>query len=231
MTRTQLYGKLAGGVLFSCALFGGLLFLFAWRLDWWRAWVFLAVVFVASAWTMLGVFASRPELLAERYKPPVQKGQPFADKILTPLIVITFDGLVAFIPVDVFHLRLLGSPPLAVSIAGLALFAAGWAILALAMRENAFTAPIVKHQQERGQVVVKTGPYRFVRHPMYGGAIPVAVGMALWLGSYAAAALALVPILVLAARVRVEEEMLRKELAGYEEYAREVRWRMVPGVW
>jgi protein-S-isoprenylcysteine O-methyltransferase Ste14 len=129
------------------------------------------------------------------------------------------------------QIRLLGETGLGIATLGLILFSGGWALIALAMRENAFAAPIVKLQGERGQVVVETGPYRIVRHPMYAGAIPLMVGMALWLGSCAGALLAAVPISIIMLRVLTEERLLRRELPGYRDYARKVRWRMVPLVW
>ena len=85
MTKSKFILKLIGGVVYSVAIFAGLLFLGAWTFRWWRAWVFLGVVLVASSATMFGIFPSRPELLDERYKAPIQKGQPFSDKVLTPL--------------------------------------------------------------------------------------------------------------------------------------------------
>ncbi len=212
-------------------IFGGLLFLGAWTLHWLRAWVFLAVAFVASALTMFGIFPSRPDLLAERYKPPIQKEQPIADAVVTLLLGVSFLGLILFIPLDVFHFHLLGGTSIGVGVVGLVLFAAGWTLTALAMRENAFAAPIVKVQAERGQFVVQTGPYRFVRHPMYAGAIPLMTGMPLWLGSVAGVILAAVPLTFIVLRLLVEERVLRQELAGYEDYARKVRWRLVPFVW
>ena len=112
MTNSTLVLKLIGGVVYSVAIFGGLLFLAAWTLHWWRAWVFLGVVFVASAMTMFGIFPSRPELLDERYKAPIQEGQPLSDKVLTPLLVLSFLGLIVFIPLDVFRFRLLARPAL-----------------------------------------------------------------------------------------------------------------------
>jgi protein-S-isoprenylcysteine O-methyltransferase Ste14 len=231
MTKSKLILKLVGGAVYSVAIFGGLLFLGAWTFRWWRAWVFLGVVLVASSATMFGIFPSRPELLDERYKAPIQKGQPFADKVLTSLLVLSFLGLVVFIPLDVFRFRLLGETGLAVATLGIVLFVGGWALIALAMRENAFAAPVVKYQGERGQVVVETGPYGIVRHPMYAGAVPLTVGMALWLGSCAGALLAAVPILTLVVRVLAEERLLRRDLPGYEEYVRKVPWRLVPLVW
>src|SRR5512135_790242 len=115
MTKPRLILRLVGGVVYSVAIFGGLLFLSAWTLHWWRAWVFLGVVFLASAGTMFGIFPGRPDLLEERYKAPIQKGQPLADKVLTPLLVLSFVGLVVFIPLDVFRFRLLGTTGLTVA--------------------------------------------------------------------------------------------------------------------
>jgi protein-S-isoprenylcysteine O-methyltransferase Ste14 len=223
--------KLAGGVVYSVVIFGGPLFLGAWTLHWPRAWVFVGIVFAASALTMFGIFPSRPELLDERYKAPIQKDQPIADAIVTLWLGASFLGLILFIPLDVFRFQLLGTTGVGVGAVGLVLFAAGWTMVALALRENAFAAPIVKRQEERGQFVVQTGPYRFVRHPMYAGAIPLMMGMPLWLGSIAGVLLAVVPLTCVVLRLLIEERMLRLELPGYEEYARKVRWRMIPFVW
>jgi len=126
---------------------------------------------------------------------------------------------------------LLGTADVGVGAVGLVLFAAGWTMVALALRENAFAAPIVKRQEERGQFVVQTGPYRLVRHPMYAGAIPLMTGMPLWLGSVAGVLLAVVPLTFIVLRLLIEERVLRLELPGYDEYARKVRWRVIPFVW
>ncbi len=231
MAATRLVLKLVGGVVYSVAAFAVPLFVGAWTLHWWRAWVFLAVVLVASSITMFGIFPGRPELLDERYKAPIQKGQPRSDKVLTPLLLAAFFGLLLFVPLDVFRFHVVDGPPPGVADLGLVLFAAGWGAVALALRENAFAVPVVKYQEERGQRVVDTGPYRIVRHPMYGGAILLMVGMPLWLGSIAGALLAGVPVGILALRTLAEERLLRRDLHGYEDYARRVRWRLVPFVW
>jgi protein-S-isoprenylcysteine O-methyltransferase Ste14 len=104
-------------------------------------------------------------------------------------------------------------------------------IISLVFRENAFAAPVVKHQEERGHKVVDTGVYRIVRHPMYAGIFVFAVGMALWLESYAAALTVLVPIGILAVRIAFEERFLRQYLEGYNAYTEKVRYRLIPFVW
>lgn len=89
--------KLIVSIILQVVIFGGLLFLPAGTLDWWRAWVFIGVVFVCSVATMFGVFSGNEELLDERYKAPIQKGQPLADKIVLVLFIATFCGLLVFI--------------------------------------------------------------------------------------------------------------------------------------
>lgn len=231
MPNRRLVLKLVGGVLYSSAFFGVPLFLGAWTLRWPRGWVLCGVVFAASAVTMFGIFPSRPDLLDERYKAPIQKGQPLRDKILTPLLVAAFFGFIFFLALDASRLHMLGAANLAVALFGLMVFVAGWTTCTLALRENAFAAPVVKHQQDRGQFVVRTGPYRLVRHPMYSGALLLMIGMALWLGSIAGILVAAVPAGILVMRIRIEESLLRRDLHGYGEYAKSVRWRLIPFLW
>lgn len=227
----MLWLKVIGGIVYTLLFFGVALFLPAGTLHWWRGWVFLAVVFACVMISMVGVLAGNEELLNERYKSPMQKGQPLADKIVLMLLVFSFLALLVSIPLDVFRFHLLGAPGPIVSTAGLLLFALGWAVITAALSANAFAAPVVKHQEERHQTVIDSGVYRIVRHPMYAGAIPLMVGMPLWLGSWAATLFAIVPIAVLAARIVIEEQLLRRELPGYDAYTNRVRYRMIPFVW
>lgn len=101
----------------------------------------------------------------------------------------------------------------------------------LVFRANSFAAPQVRIQTERGQVVVTTGPYRVVRHPMYAAAIVYFLGVPLLLGSRWA--LLPVPLFIAAfgARAIGEERMLRQSFPGYTAYADRVRFRFIPGVW
>jgi protein-S-isoprenylcysteine O-methyltransferase Ste14 len=147
------------------------------------------------------------------------------------LLVAIFCGLTAFIPLDVFRFHVMENPGTIVSSVGLVLFVAGWWIISLSFRENAFAAPVVKHQKERHHTVIDTGVYGLVRHPMYAGSIPLMVGMALWLESYAAALLATVPIGILVLRIMIEEQFLKGELKGYDIYMEKVRYRLIPFLW
>jgi protein-S-isoprenylcysteine O-methyltransferase Ste14 len=103
--------------------------------------------------------------------------------------------------------------------------------MTLALRENAFAAPVVKYQKERQHRVIESGVYSVVRHPMYAGAVPLLVSIPLWLESYAAAMLASVPIGALVLRILVEEQFLRRALAGYDAYTERVRYRLIPLLW
>jgi protein-S-isoprenylcysteine O-methyltransferase Ste14 len=223
--------KLIGGIVLNAAIFATLLFLPTGTLNWWRAWVLLAVVVVGATASTLSLARINTGLLEERFKSPVQKGQPLADKLVLVPLLIAFVASIAFVPLDVFRYRLLPKPGPIVSTLGLGLFAAGWWIMTLALRENAFAAPVVKHQEERHQTVIESGPYRVVRHPMYAGAIPFFIGLPLWLESYAAAIVAIIPIALLMLRILIEERFLRRELVGYEAYMKKVPYRLIPFLW
>jgi protein-S-isoprenylcysteine O-methyltransferase Ste14 len=220
--------KQIAGIALNVAIFAALLFIPAGTLHWPRGWVFMAVSFVAGA---LSTFAISEDLLDERYRLLRQRGQPLADRIVLIPLLVSFVGMTVLIPLDVFRLHLLAPPGPVVSALGLVLFVVGWGLMAYAMRENAYAAPVVKLQQFRGQHVIDTGPYRIVRHPMYAGAVPFMIGMPLWLGSYSAAIASAVPLALLAIRISIEEALLRRELPGYEEYTHRTRFRLVPHVW
>ncbi|HXX53652.1 MAG TPA: isoprenylcysteine carboxylmethyltransferase family protein [Thermodesulfovibrionales bacterium] len=223
--------KLVVNSIISLVIMGGLLFLPAGTFDWWRAWVLIGTFLAGSVISVVSLFPEHKDLLRERLRPPMQKGQPLADKIIMLFFLLFFYGMFAFIPLDVFRFHLMGRPGPPVSSLGMVLFIAGWRIIYLALRENAFAALVVKLQKERGQVVIDSGVYGVVRHPMYAGAIPFILGIPLWLNSYAAAVLALIPVLLLLLRIPKEEAYLGRELRGYEAYTKKVRYRIIPHIW
>jgi protein-S-isoprenylcysteine O-methyltransferase Ste14 len=213
------------------ALFAVLLFSTAGTWAWWRAWVLLGLMIVGMVASTMRMLSGHKDLLVERLKPLIQRGQPLTDKIILLLYVSSYVGLFCFIPEDVFHWHLMSQPGMFVSSFGMVLFLAGARMVSLAMRENRFAAAVVKHQEDRHHEVIDTGVYSVVRHPMYAGIIPMLVGASLWLESYAAALAALVPAGLLAVRILVEERFLKRELDGYDAYTKRVRYRLIPFLW
>lgn len=211
-------------------LMAAIIFGAAGTLDYAGGWLYLAEMVALSV--VFGAYGLRadPGLLGERLKPPVQKDQPLADKlVLIPFLLLVF-GAMGFMAADAARWRLSMMPP-SVQWAGSAVVLAAFLFIFWTLRTNRFAAPVVKIQKERGQVVVTTGPYAIVRHPMYFGALFYFAGTSLVLGSWWG--LATVPImgLLLAIRIGIEEKTLRIGLEGYDDYRRRVRWRLIPLIW
>ena len=219
-------------VIVDAAVVAAVLFAAAGTISWPRAWVIIAVLLVVRIITAIVVFRAHPALARERAAVLVHHGQPWVDRvILLAFMTTAFIGVPAVAALDVFRWRLLPSPPPYLAVAGLVLFALGWAIKALALRENTFAVTVVRLQSERSHAVVDTGVYNVIRHPMYAGSPLVLLGMSLWLGSYAAAVFATLPLVLLMVRIGLEERFLRRPLPGYPEYVKRVPYRLVPGVW
>ena len=223
--------KLIASVLLNLLFFAVPLFWPAGTLDWWRGWVIVGVSFVGAAGALASLARERRGILEERMKPPIQKGQPLADRILTVLLLSTFFGILVVSSLDIFRLHVTPRPGELISSFGLALLIPGWWIAYLALRENAFAAVVIKHQEERHQRVVDTGVYGVVRHPMYAGGALFLIGIPLWLQSYAGELTALLAVAMLAARIVLEERFLRRELPGYDAYTKKVRYRLIPHLW
>jgi protein-S-isoprenylcysteine O-methyltransferase Ste14 len=206
-----------------------ILFLAAGTIRWASAWVYL--VLMAGSGLGIGLWLARhdPGLLAERLAAPVQPDQKGWDKAFIPtvlaLVIIWFVVIGLDIRFQASHV-----PPWLQAIGALAIVTTMY-IGFLTFRENSFAAPVVKIQTERGHHVVSTGPYAWVRHPLYGGAILYFVGIPLLLGSWYGLLAAPILTAVLALRAVKEEQTLAAELPGYAEYAGRVRYRLIPLVW
>ncbi|TIU39694.1 MAG: isoprenylcysteine carboxylmethyltransferase family protein, partial [Mesorhizobium sp.] len=183
---------------------GALMFVSAGTLHWWGAWVYI-VVMVGLSLTMGVALARRdPGLMNERLRPPIQKTQAAADKIELSILLIGIFAWLALMGLD-FRFGWSAAPVWVQAVGMLVLLVGIW-ICYLTMLENSFAAPVVKIQDERGQKVITTGPYGYVRHPMYAGAILYFAGTALVLGSWWGLALVLVFIILLAIRTFIEEK-------------------------
>ena len=208
---------------------GALLFLAAGTLHWPGAWVYLVGMVGLSLTLGIALARRDPGLMNERLRPPIQKNQTAADKVLLSILLLAIFGWQIFMGFD-FRFGWSTVPVWAQAVGTLVLLVGIW-ICYLTMLENSFAAPVVKIQDERGQRVITTGPYSYVRHPMYAGAILFFAGTALLLGSWWGLALVLVFVVLLAIRTFIEEETLRTGLRGYDDYANDVRYRLIPMVW
>jgi protein-S-isoprenylcysteine O-methyltransferase Ste14 len=108
---------------------------------------------------------------------------------------------------------------------------AGYAWASYALLENRFFSGVVRIQSERGHHVVSSGPYRWMRHPGYAGALLAALATPVFLDSRWAFLPAVLLTAILVVRTALEDRVLHDELAGYREYAERVRYRLLPGVW
>lgn len=198
---------------------------------WPRALIFLAVYGVVLEVSVVALAVMAPASLEARLTAPASRTQPGADRLATLFLVMSIVAWFAFIPIDVFQLNLLPPPSLAASLIGGLASLAGFGIILTAIYQNSFAIPIVEDQSHRAQVLVDTGLYARVRHPMYLGILLFHAGLGGWLGSYASLLMLLVVLLALLARMRVEETMLRKTLPAYGAYAARVPFRLVPLLW
>lgn len=219
MIRLLLYGLFLAAVLFGTAG----------TLDWWRGWLFVALALGTMVPTALAMADEMPDLLVERMSR--KKGAKGWDRIFVPLVAGI--GPIATWIVSGLDVRFGWSSSVPWLLSTVALVAAllGQGLTVRAMRENRFFSAFVRIQKDRGHRVVDTGPYGRVRHPGYTGAIVFSVAVPLLLGSLWALVPALATALLLVARTALEDRTLKRELEGYDEYARRVRCRLVPGLW
>lgn len=218
--------RLAVG-LTELTVFGLLLFLSAGTLNYWQAWVFLAV-FAASTWiTGLYVLRTNPVALQRR-----TGGGPTAETRTVQKAVMggLWLSLAALIVVSALDHRFGWSRvPTALCLAGDVLVAVGLSVWMLVVIQNSYAAATIR--VEAGQELVSTGLYGLVRHPMYTGNVIMMAGIPLALGSYWGLVFVVPGVTVLALRIRDEERLLQDELNGYREYTGKVRYRLVPYVW
>jgi len=207
-----------------------LLFVPAGTINWTGAWIFIIETSVISI--VLGLWLARydPELLKERMRSPIQKEQSAEDKIVTGLILLLFLGWFAFMALDAVRFKWSTVPGWLQAPGAFGVLVACY-IGYLTLRENTFAALVVKVQEERAQKVITTGPYRYVRHPMYAGMIFYLVCAPLLLGSWWGLLWGCGLLGLFAIRILIEEGTLRKGLPGYNDYAAQVRYRLVPRVW
>ena len=212
-------------LLFQAAI----LFLASGRLDWVMAWVYIGMYLVAMAINAPIMLRHSPETVAERAE--VGENWKDWDKIIGGLFALSYFVFVLLVAGLDVRFGWTGDIPLAIQITGAVVFALGYAVFSWAMISNAFFASVVRIQDDRGQTVCTTGPYQFVRHPGYLGAVFQSIAVPLMLGSLWSLIPGGVGAVLLLLRTALEDRTLLEELDGYEEYAQRVRYRMLPGLW
>ncbi len=205
------------------------LFLPAGTLAWPAGWIYLILLY---GWLLVGIvllLKYNPGLLQERLNLS-QQDQKAWDKVFILLLYLFLFVWTVLMALDAvrFHWSHM---PLFLQVIGAIVLVVSFFLISLTFRENSFLSPTVRIQQERGQTVISTGPYRYVRHPMYAGGLLLFLGIPLLLGSWYGLLLILVFTPVFLMRAVLEERALREELPGYDAYMEKVKYRLIPYVW
>jgi len=219
--------KAFAGLFLLIAAVMAALFIPAGTLHYWQAWIFLAFYFVPALAISFYLMVKDPKLLARR-----MRGGPVAEKQTAQKIIMSIAsvGFLALLVVPALDHRFGWSHmPASAAFAGNALMSIGWLAIFFVFRENSFSSATVEIADD--QKVVSTGPYAWVRHPMYAGAVLMLLGMPVALGSWWGVAVLLAMLPAFVWRMFDEEKLLTENLPGYAEYRQRVRFRLIPGVW
>lgn len=213
--------------IFGIATLLALVFGIAGTFRYWQGWAFVAVWFLASGAYTAYLVKHDPALLKRRTEAGISHEKEPAQKIIILCLFTAFIALMVLPPLD-FRFRW-SSMPWYVAIFGDVLIAVSFYIFYLVSKVNTYAAANVR--VEEGQKVISTGMYAVIRHPMYLGAIFLLVGIPLALASWWS--LLIVPLFlpILYFRIANEEKVLARDLQGYTDYMRKVRYRLVPHIW
>ena len=223
-SRTSKMVPALARILAGVLLIGALVFLPAGTFDYWQAWLYTVVLFAPLLIMTIVLLIADPDFLGRRMNLRESQGEQklaIAGLSLLMIVMLLIPG---------FDRRYGWSMvPTVLVLVSDTLILVGFLIFGLTLRENRFAGRVVEVQE--GQVVISTGPYALVRHPMYLAATLIFGFTPLALGSYdGLIASVLFPVL-LAARISNEEKVLCEGLKGYEEYSRKMRWRLIPFIW
>ena len=195
-----------------------------WHLGLVRYWVFLAIMI---GWVVYVSRSVDPTLFRERFKP----GGPTIDRYALAAIRSSAAASLAVTLVDLERFHWSDTVPSVVRLNGMIIVIVSLALLARSMIANRFFSVAIRLQTDRGHRVVDVGPYRYVRHPGYAAMAILMPAIALALGSWYGARVALVYSALIVRRAAVEDRYLRDHLEGYAQYAERVRFRLMAGVW
>ena len=207
---------------------GVALFWSAGRIDWWPAWAVIAVWVAWYAAMDIVLFRLHPDLLIERLSPP--RGAKTWDRTIMSILRLTQLARYILAGLDQRY-GWTGSFPPAAQISSIMVCGLSGALFSWALASNAFFSQIFRIQSDHGHSVASGGPYRLVRHPGYLALIFFELALSTLLGSWAAIIAGGVCGILVIVRTALEDRTLQVELAGYPEYARRVKYRLLPGIW
>jgi protein-S-isoprenylcysteine O-methyltransferase Ste14 len=227
VTTKQLSLYLLDQVL-SLAGVGVALFWSAGRMDWWPAW---AVIAVWLAWFIVMdtiILRLNPSLMAERLHPP--KGAKSWDRAIVSILRLIQLARYVLAGLDQ-RFGWTGGFALSAQIGALIMCVLSYGLFGWAMATNLYFSQVVRIQAERGHTVVSNGPYHFVRHPGYVGALLFELSLGVLLASWWALFAGVLCVILFIIRTAFEDRTLQGELPGYADYANRVRYRLLPGIW
>lgn len=204
-------------------------FLSAGTLFWPEAWLYIALQMIASGSMTVWLAKNDPALLKSRMSlfKPAARGWDIAFMLTVTLLSVPYLLLPGF---DAVRFGWSSLPPW-VELLGFAGVAGSMWLIFRVMQENSFASPMVEVQRERDHRVVDSGPYAYVRHPMYSGFILFILSLPLALGSCWTLLVGLLLVVCFILRIFMEERVLLAELTGYADYCRRVPFRLLPGLW
>jgi protein-S-isoprenylcysteine O-methyltransferase Ste14 len=198
------------------------------HLRWVWGWLFLGIYFTSALINSVLMLRTSPETVAERGRPKEIRNW---DKVVGGLwSLFQFLILPVVAGLDV-RFGWTPEPGLSWHLAGALGFSAGLGLFGWAMISNAFFSTVVRIQADRGQTVSRAGPYRYVRHPGYLGVVIQSLAIPFLLGSLWALIPGTAAAALMVIRTRLEDQALQAELLGYTDFAKQVRYRLVPGIW
>jgi len=221
-SKIGLVAKVSLGFFFMAAV----LFLPAGTILWPEAWLFIFVMLAYAAVAITWGRKNSPRVIEERAKFKIPKKA--WDKAMMAVMSIAIITIFAIAGYDSMNLGL-SKMPLPLKVLGFVGLALGLNLNLLVIKENAYLSRIV--QKKEGHKVVTTGPYSAVRHPLYAASIIIFLSSAFALGSFYALLPGAITAIALITRTELDDKALKKELPGYKEYSKKVKWKLVPGIW
>jgi protein-S-isoprenylcysteine O-methyltransferase Ste14 len=213
------------GLIFIGIFFFGTAGTFSWP----EAWIFIGIQFSWSIGIVIWLFKHNPELLKDRMS-LMKKSAKSWDKVILTASIPFYLAFLVIPGLDAVRFQW-SIVPMAVKIFCFILIAVSFIWIGLVMKENTYLSRVVEIQTERGHKVITTGPYKFVRHPMYVATLVLLFCFPPALGSL----YGLIPVffaaITVVIRTHLEDKTLHKELEGYVEYAEKTKYRLIPGIW